>query len=119
MTVGAAAGAGATVWAEVRVRRAVGRLSANELRPAVEVGARARALGRELRAAVEEGRGAMAQREAELRAQLVPAARGLGPERGSSPVRRRPRRREGPPGIAPGERTHLHVVSEERARPLR
>ena len=71
MGVGAAAGAAATVWAERRLRRQVERFLPARVRAGLS--ARVRAAGSDLREAIEEGRQAMADREAELRAQLGPS----------------------------------------------
>ncbi len=71
MGVGAAAGAAATVWAERRLRRQVERFLPAQVRAGLS--ARVRAAGSDVREAIEEGREAMAQREAELRAQLGPS----------------------------------------------
>jgi hypothetical protein len=83
---GAALGAGATVWAERKVKGAVARY-----RPAGLAGTavdKALAWPAEVRAAIDEGRSTMRQREAELRHDLVPAA--LHEERAAM----RPRRAE-------------------------
>ncbi len=93
MGLGAAAGAGASVWAQVRLRRSL------DEHPAIEVGTRAarglRVLGGELRGAVADGREAMAAREAALRD-------GVGARFGTSPAR---------PGD-PGGPRRLRLVAE-------
>jgi hypothetical protein len=69
---GAALGAGATVWAHRKVKVAVARY-----RPAGLAGSavdKALAWPAEVRAAIDEGRSTMRQREAELRHGLTPAA---------------------------------------------
>jgi hypothetical protein len=73
LAFGAAVGAGASVWAQRRIRAA-----ATRYRPAGLAGAaldRARSWPAEVRAAVEEGRTTMRQREAELRHGLEPPSR--------------------------------------------
>ena len=66
MGMGAVAGVGASAWAQRRLRRTL------EEHPSIRTGAdvvsSARRLGRELSAAVADGRQAMAEREATLRA---------------------------------------------------
>ena len=66
MGMGAVAGVGASAWAQRRLRRTL------EEHPSIRTGAdvvsTARRLGRELSAAVADGRQAMAEREAALRA---------------------------------------------------
>jgi hypothetical protein len=87
---GAALGAGATVWAHRKVKGAVARY-----RPAGLAGSavdKALAWPAEVRAAIDEGRSTMRQREAELRHDLAPAAV---PE-GRTAMRSRPA--ELPPG---------------------
>lgn len=66
--MGLAAGAGGTVWAQYRLRRRVERYLPAQVR--ADVAARVRAAGTDLRDAFQEGRAAMADREAQLRAQL-------------------------------------------------
>ncbi len=68
MGLGILAGAGGTVWAQLRLRRRVERYLPTQVRAGVAT--RVRSAGADLRGALEEGREAMAQREAELRAQL-------------------------------------------------
>ena len=68
MGLGATAGAGASLWATQRVRRAVAGLAPDHL--AIEAAGRLRRARHHVRAALAEGRQAMAAREAELRAQL-------------------------------------------------
>jgi len=81
---GAALGAGATVWAQRKVKVVVARY-----RPAGLAGSavdKALAWPGEVRAALDEGRSTMRQREAELRQDLVPAAI----DEGRTAVRPRP-----------------------------
>lgn len=65
MGVGMAAGASGTVWVERKVRSRLDALQPDHL--AVVAGNRARAAGRSVLDAVAEGRGAMLEREAELK----------------------------------------------------
>lgn len=68
MSVGAAAGASGTVWAQRRVRGAIEDFDAETVVAAAGRGARA--VARTVVAAVGEGRDGMAQREQELRGRL-------------------------------------------------
>lgn len=61
-------GCGSSLWVMRTVRRTVERLTPQRLTQDAVAGARS--VGTELRAAVEEGRIAMRQREAELRAEI-------------------------------------------------
>ncbi len=118
MGVGAVAGVGASVWAQIRLRRTLGD------HPSIETGARAasrlRSLTVDVRDAVVEGRHAMAEREDALRDQLAGRQPGGRPARSgpdghpSGPPERRLRvvettaapvtRRSGRPGDADGGR---------------
>jgi hypothetical protein len=73
MGMGATAGAGATMWANRKVKRTVAKLAPEALTD--ELTARARSFGRDLVDAVAEGREAMRAREAELQQRLPPALR--------------------------------------------
>jgi hypothetical protein len=99
---GATAGIGGAVWARRQVLRAVRRVTPAQVR--ADVTGSVRRLGNDLRAAVSTGRAAMADREAELRAELRP---GAGP--GLVPVARAgagpPPERRGP---GAGERMTRH-----------
>ena len=68
LTVGLAIGLGTSFWVMRTVRRTVERLTPERL--ADDVVAGARLVGGELKAALEEGRTAMREREAELRAEI-------------------------------------------------
>jgi hypothetical protein len=68
LTVGLTAGFGSSFWLMRTVRRTVERFTPERLTRDVVVGARS--VGAELRAALEEGRVAMRDREAELRAEI-------------------------------------------------
>lgn len=68
MTIGFGVGVGASVWAYRSVRRSVDRHASPEL---IDGARKANALRRDLVDAVAEGRAAMAEREAELRARLA------------------------------------------------
>ena len=68
LSVGLAAGFGTSFWLMRTVRRTVERLTPQRLTQDAVAGARS--LGAELRAALDEGRTAMHQREAELRAEI-------------------------------------------------
>ena len=114
MGLGMIAGAGGTVWAERRLRRRVERYLPAQLR--ADVAARVRAAGSDLRGALEEGRAAMTQREAELRAQLrlappsLPAPGDAGDDRAdSSEDREEDGGEDGGPARPPG-RARLRVV---------
>ena len=68
LTVGLTVGYGTSFWLMRTVRRTVERLTPERLgRDAV---AGARLVGAELKAALEDGKAAMRQREAELRAEI-------------------------------------------------
>ena len=68
LSVGLAAGFGTSFWLMRTVRRTVERLTPQRLTQDAVAGARS--VGAELRAALDEGRTAMHQREAELRAEI-------------------------------------------------
>jgi hypothetical protein len=68
MGVGAVAGASGTIWAERKVRSRLEALQPDHL--VVTAGNRALSVGRTVVDAVAEGRGAMREREAELRGRL-------------------------------------------------
>ena len=68
LSVGLTAGFGSSIWLMRTVRRTVERLTPQRLSQDAIAGARS--FGAELKAAVEEGRTAMRQREAELRAEI-------------------------------------------------
>ena len=68
LSVGLTAGFGSSFWLMRTVRRTVERLTPQRLTHDAMAGARS--AGAELRAALEEGRTAMRQREAELRAEI-------------------------------------------------
>ena len=65
-STGVATGAGGLVWANRRMKATLARYAPDRLGP--DAAARARQLGGDVRAALAEGRTAMRQREAELRA---------------------------------------------------
>jgi hypothetical protein len=69
LTVGLTAGFGSSFWLMRTVRRTVERFTPERLTQDVVGGARS--VGAELRAALEEGRIAMRDREAELRAEIA------------------------------------------------
>ena len=71
--VGAVAGASGTLWAERKVRARLDQLGPEHL--VVTAGNKARDVGRTVVDAVAEGRGAMRDREAELRTSYDPSAR--------------------------------------------
>jgi len=71
-TSGATAGFGGAMWIRRRIRRTVRRYAPEHLRADATVSIRR--LGSGVRDAVAEGRGAMREREAELRAELRPGA---------------------------------------------
>jgi hypothetical protein len=73
LSVGLAGGFGSSFWLMRTVRRTVERFTPQRLTQDVVGGARS--VGTEVRAAVEEGRAAMRQREAELRAEIERRAR--------------------------------------------
>jgi hypothetical protein len=74
---GATAGFGGAMWIRRRVVRTVRRYTPEHVQ--AELTSSVRRLGGDVRGAVGEARNAMAQREAELRADLAP---GAGPARG-------------------------------------
>lgn len=71
--VGAALGAGGTVWAERKVKNQIEALSPDQL--VVRAGQKAGDAGRSILDAVSEGREAMRSRESELRGQYQPGVR--------------------------------------------
>ncbi len=73
LTVGMTIGFGTSFWLMRTVRRTVERLTPERLTEDVMSGARA--LGAELKAALDEGRAAMREREAELWAEIERRAR--------------------------------------------
>jgi len=72
-TSGATAGFGGAIWVRRRIRRTVRRYAPEQLQ--ADATASVRRLGWDVRDAVVEGRSAMREREAELRAELRPGAR--------------------------------------------
>ena len=66
--VGAVAGASGTIWTERKVRQRLDALQPDHL--VVQAGERARDVGRSVLDAVAEGRGAMRERELQLRDRL-------------------------------------------------
>jgi hypothetical protein len=72
-TSGATAGVGGVIWIRRRIRHAVRRYAPERVK--AEATASARRLGSGVRDAVAEGRRAMREREAELRAELRPGGR--------------------------------------------
>ena len=68
LTVGLAIGFGTSFWLMRTVRRTVERLAPERLTQDVVAGARSLTI--ELKAALDEGRTAMREREAELRAEI-------------------------------------------------
>ena len=68
LSVGLTAGFGSSFWLMRTVRRTVERLTPRRLTQDAAAGARS--VGTELKAALDEGRTAMRQREAELRAEI-------------------------------------------------
>ena len=74
-TTGATAGFGGAMWIRRRVLRTVERYTPAHVQD--EVGTSVRRLGSDVRDALSEGRRTMAEREAELRAELRPGAGGL------------------------------------------
>jgi hypothetical protein len=71
-TSGATAGFGGAMWVRRRIRRAVRRYAPENVR--ADATASVRRMGAGVRDAVTEGRSAMREREAELRAELRPGA---------------------------------------------
>lgn len=65
-TTGVATGAGGMVWANRRMKATLARYAPDRL--GVDAAARVRQVGGDVRAAIAEGRTAMREREAELRA---------------------------------------------------
>jgi hypothetical protein len=77
---GATAGFGGAMWVRRRVLRAMQRYTPEHVQ--AEVGDSVRRLGSDLRDAVRDGRSAMSEREAALRAELGP---GAGMRNGAAP----------------------------------
>jgi hypothetical protein len=73
LCVGTVVGLGGSFWAQRRLRQRIERYAPE--RVAQQVSSSARALGADVRAAAQEGRAAMREREESLRAQFRPAAR--------------------------------------------
>ena len=73
LSVGLTIGSGTSLWVMRTVRRIVERLTPARLTQDVVTGARS--AGVELKAALDEGRVAMRQREAELRSEIERRAR--------------------------------------------
>jgi len=118
MCLGMLTGAGGTLWAERRLRRRLERYLPAQLRAGVS--SRVRAAGSDLRGALQEGREAMTEREAELRAQLRTAPPSTGPpggadERGDS-VDPRDEDQPGAPA-RPGARARLRLVGRPPGDP--
>lgn len=68
LTVGLTLGSTGSLWVMRKVRRTIERFAPERLSQDVVTGARS--FGAEMRAAVDEGRSGMRQREGELRAEL-------------------------------------------------
>jgi len=68
LTVGLTLGSGGSFWVMRKLRRAMERLTPERLTQDVLTGARS--VGVDLRAALDEGKAGMREREAELRAEL-------------------------------------------------
>jgi hypothetical protein len=82
---GATAGFGGAMWVRRRVLRTVRRYTPERVQ--ADVSDQVRRLGTDLRAAVREGRDAMADREAALRSELAPGAgAGAGIDDGRTPT---------------------------------
>lgn len=79
LVVGAGFGFGISFWLIRLVREVVDRYTPERM--SSELAAAIRAFGEDLRAAVAEGREAMREREAELRAHLDPAGAATAPAR--------------------------------------
>ncbi len=107
------AGAGGTIWAGRRLRRRVERYLPAQLRS--DVAARLRAAGSDLREAIDDGRAAMSEREAELRVQLHLAP----PPRGASPGTPTPPAEHsgGSGGRGEGRATQEHREHQEHREP--
>lgn len=86
--LGVIAGATGTVWAERKVKERLDALSPDSL--AVAAGHRAKAAGRSVVAAVAEGRGAMREREWEMRTERGWSTPVRGPEGRDLPGSGRP-----------------------------
>ena len=82
--VGAVAGASGTVWAERKVRSRLEQLGPEHM--VVTAGNKARDVGRSVVDAVAEGRGAMREREAELRSSYDTAGRAGGAAHRTAPT---------------------------------
>ena len=72
LLIGAGFGFGVSFWVVRTVRQTVERYTPERL--SNDLGGALQAFGKDLRAAVAEGREAMREREAELRAELAPDA---------------------------------------------
>ena len=72
LTVGVGFGFGMSFWVSRTVKGKMARLAPDNV--SAELAGALRQLGSDLRAAVAEGRDAMREREAELRAEIVPGA---------------------------------------------
>lgn len=99
--VGTIAGASGTIWTERKVRSRIEALQPDHL--VVSAGHRAKSIGRTVVDAVAEGRGAMREREADLRERLD-----LDPSRSSTPSW------GGAAGFGPAERR----AGREPTRPM-
>ena len=88
MGVGAVAGVSGTVWAERKVKAQLDALQPDAL--VVTAGHKAKAVGRSVVDAVVEGRGAMRDREAELREHYVGGDAGERRHRGGATGATRP-----------------------------
>jgi hypothetical protein len=104
-TTGATAGFGGAMWVRRQVLRAIDRYTPEQVQ--ADVGDSVRRLGTDLRAAVRTGRTAMADREAELHAELRP---GAGP--GLVPVATA----DDPPATSPTRRRRRSGSGERAAR---
>lgn len=82
--VGAVAGASGTVWAERKVRSRLDQLAPDHL--VLSAGNKARDVGRSVVDAVAEGRGAMREREDELRRSYSTGAGGTASHPGVRPT---------------------------------
>jgi hypothetical protein len=123
MSMGAVAGAGASMWAQRRLRRTLDEHQGVKL--SVQAAAKARRWGADVRDALAEGRDAMAEREADLKAEmdgrLVPIHGGDRPVVAARSAHRGRSTHEGARAAGDGM-ARLRVVdarseSIERARP--
>jgi hypothetical protein len=119
MGMGAVAGVGASAWAQRRLRQTLAQHPS--LRTGADAVTAARHLGREVGAALVDGRQAMAEREAALRAELD--ARRRGPSRaGDAPDRSAPGASDrgavgAPPGRGGGPRLRVVDATASVPRP--